>query len=300
MSINNKLAQTCGRIIILGHTGYIGRSLFDKIIKIYPEKEVVGLSDPDCDLTNKSDLKSLLPYLDQQTIVIMCSGIKKQHGDNIENFSKNMEMIINVCSCIEKNSVNKFLYFSSAEVYGEAIHNTKINEQTAVQPSSYYGIAKYASEILLKKTFEKANNNNLTILRPVLVYGPSEIGTYYGPSGFVKHASAKETITLWGDGKELREFLYIDDLVKIVMSLTFNDYSGTINITAGKSYTFRQSIEYIRKYFPNLDIIMQKRTKGKVDQGYDNRALLEVLPKLHFTTLEAGIDKLINYDLNLE
>jgi hypothetical protein len=45
---------------------------------------------------------------------------------------------------------------------------------------------------------------------------------------------------------------------------------------------------------------MQKRTKGKVDQGYDNRALLEVLPKLHFTTLEAGIDKLINYDLNLE
>ena len=81
----------------------------------------------------------------------MCSFIKKQYGDNIDLFKKNMAMIMNLCRVIEERPIKRFIYFSSVEVYGDDIENTDITELTPVNPSTYYGVAKYAGEKLFKK-----------------------------------------------------------------------------------------------------------------------------------------------------
>ena len=61
----------------------------------------------------------------------MCIGVKKQLGDDIEVFEKNMKIINNFCKAVSNISTKKIIYFSSAAVYGEDVdYHEKITEKT--------------------------------------------------------------------------------------------------------------------------------------------------------------------------
>lgn len=276
--LNNKNIE---RVVILGHTGFIGKHLENFFNNKYPE--VIGKSLPDFDLTKDSD--SLKDIFDMKTAVIMCSAIKKDYGDNIDNFSKNVSMVVNVCKILETNPVKSFVYFSSAAVYGEDIHNLQISEKTAINPTSYYGMVKYVSERLLWKV----SKNNLIIIRPPVIYGPGD-QPCYGPSGFVKAALNNETVTLWGDGTEKREFIFIDDVVQLIDKLILNNYNGVLNLASGKSFTFKEIIDMMSSLTNSkIEVNSRERTKNKVDNEFDNSALLKIFPEFTFTPLKDGI-----------
>lgn len=297
MSVLNGIHSTImiERVLILGHSGYIGGRLQKFLCEQYPNIEIIGRSLPLLDLTKEDDVVLLSDFFDLNTAVIMLSGIKKQHGDTLDIFVQNMAMVENVCRLLQGQPVRRFVYVSSAEVYGEATHNTNITEETPVQPSSYYGMSKYASEGLLQKVIAPQEESTLLILRPTLVYGPGEQGTFYGPSGFVRTVLKEESITLWGSGNELREFLYIDDLVKSVTGLTFHEYDGVVNIVSGKSRTFKECWNIILKLMPNpINVNSRPRSRPKVDQAYNNKKLAELLPGISFTRLEKGIKNVFN------
>ena len=276
-------------LLILGHSGYIGNRLYNAITDKYKNINLVGKSFPEIDLTKKDDVESLSKLFTSDTFIIMCSGIKKQYGDTQNIFRENMAMIENICHLMEKRPVKRFIYLSSAEVYGETVHNMNINESTSIQPSSYYGIAKYASEGLLQKTIENNTKCSLLILRPALVYGPDEGKSFYGPYGFLKSAINKDLITLWGNGSELREFLFVDDLVEVMMRVVFQEFSGVINIVNGRSKTFKDLIKIISELVPSIKVNSRSRSKSKVDQAYDNALLRGLLPNISFISLEDGI-----------
>jgi UDP-glucose 4-epimerase len=284
------------RILILGHSGYIGKKLYNLLCDRFSHLAIDGSSYSSVDLSLKDDMISIKEFLSENTIVIMCSGIKKQYGDSQEIFSKNIAMVKNICDLLKESPVKRFIYFSSAEVYGEEINNTDIKETTQVQPSSYYGIAKYTSEVFLKKVFEQQEQSSLVILRPALVYGPDEQESFYGPCGFIRTALKGEKILLWGDGDELREFLFINDLVEAVAGLIFHEFSGTVNIVSGKSYSFKEIINFISIFLPTLEFVCKPRTRLKVDQGYDNSLLMKLLPNLVFTNLESGVKNIYNIE----
>ena len=278
------------RVLILGHSGYIGSHLHKFLCEEYHEVEVVGRSKREADLTKEDEVIALKELFDLKTAVIMCSGIKKQYGDTLDIFLQNMAMVTNVCSLLQECPVRRFVYFSSAEVYGEGVHNANITEETPVLPSSYYGIAKYSSEGLFRKVFERQENSSLLILRPTLVYGPGEQGTFYGPSGFVKSALNGNPVILWGDGEESREFVYIDDLVELVIRLTFHEFDGVVNIVFGQRHTFKRAVEIISRLIPfAIQTGSRPRTRPKVDQAYSNKLLAELLPDISFSSLEEGI-----------
>lgn len=280
--LNNKNIE---RIVILGHTGFIGKHLENFFEKKYPE--VIGKDLPDFDLTKDSD--SLKDIFDAKTAVIMCSAIKKDYGDNIDNFSKNVSMVVNVCKILESNPVKSFVYFSSAAVYGEDIHNLQISEKTAINPTSYYGMAKYVSERLLWKV----SKNNLIIVRPPVIYGPGD-QPCYGPSGFVEAALNNETITLWGDGTEKREFIFIDDAVQLINKLILNNFKGVLNLASGKSFTFKEIIDIVSSLTSSkIKVNSRERTKNKVDNVFNNSALLKIFPGFTSTPLKDGIKKTI-------
>ena len=71
---------------------------------------------------------------------------------------------------------------------------------------------------------------SLLILRPALVYGKEDLSYSYGPTGFIYKAINFEELVLWGDGSELREFIYVEDVAKIVDQLIqkFDSSSGFI------------------------------------------------------------------------
>ena len=278
------------RVIILGESGFIGSHLMKFFHDQSPDIELVGRSFPQIDLTKQKEALALADFFDMETAVVMCTAVKRQFGDTQENFLLNLTMVMNLCHILKDHPVRRLVYFSSAAVYGEDIHNLKITEETPIHPRSYYGIAKYASECLLRKVIDSQKQNSLLILRPSLVYGPGDEGESYGPSGFIRAAIRREKITLWGDGSEQREFIFIEDLTNIVYRLTFHEYDGVVNVASGKSYTFRDALEIISSLAPfELQTTSRPRTKEKVDNGFYNRVLVNLLPDISFTGLEGGI-----------
>jgi len=277
-------------IVILGHTGFIGSRLTAFFRQQFPELRISGRSYPEFDLTKKDHASTLSELFDLNTGVIMCAAIKRQIGDSVDIFAQNLSMITNLCSVINNYPVRRLVYFSSAAVYGEDIHNDSIIEDTVIFPTSYYGVAKYASECLLRMVLSSRIPDALLILRPPLIYGPNDPSGTYGPAGFVKAALHREKITLWGDGNEQREFIFIEDMVKIVCRLFFHPYSGVVNIASGRSYTFKDVLDIITRIAPNvLHVDSRQRTKQKVDNGFNNMRLKELMPDLIFTDIEEGI-----------
>ena len=204
------------RIIILGDSGYIGGSLKNSLNEKFPDIETLGFSFPEVDLTKNNDALQLSQYVIPGTVIVMCSGIKKQYGDSLEIFEQNLKMVINVCKNLLSDNLLRFLFVSSAEVYGEDLNDLFITEKTQAAPTSYYGMAKYISELIIKKSLAAYPKTSYIILRPALIFGPGEEASFYGPSGFMKAAVNNQEIVLWGDGSELREFVYINDLIFVV------------------------------------------------------------------------------------
>ena len=274
------------RIIILGDSGYIGGSLKNSLNEKFPDIETLGFSFPEVDLTKNNDALQLSQYVIPGTVIVMCSGIKKQYGDSLEIFEQNLKMVINVCKNLLSDNLLRFLFVSSAEVYGEDLNDLFITEKTQAAPTSYYGMAKYISELIIKKSLAAYPKTSYMILRPALIFGPGEEASFYGPSGFMKAAVNNQEIVLWGDGSELREFVYINDLIFVVISLIFKKYDGCVNIVNGTSQSFKAILEAVAEKVNNLTVTSRPRTRQKTDQGFNNSLLLELIPDFTPTPLE--------------
>jgi len=190
--------------------------------------------------------------------------------------------------------VSNIIYFGSAAVYGEDRQQGVITEETQLRPSSYYGIAKRASEEVLLKWANQSKVENVVILRPTLVYGYGDESNAYGPTGFVYAAIKEKPVILWGDGRELRDFVYIEDIGYIVSFLLKSNISGIFNLSTGNSCSFIDILEYLKEYFPALKVLSRDRTKSKINQRYSIDKLLGVLPsEFAFTPINRGLEKLI-------
>jgi UDP-glucose 4-epimerase len=278
------------RIVLLGHTGYIGSRLAAAFETAAPGVPVIGRSAPSLDLTQPESPAALEDLLEPDDAVIICAAIKKQLGDSPEIFAQNLAIAVNVCRALAARPVRRIVFFSSAAVYGEDVQHGVITESTPVQPTSFYGIGKFTAERLLIRMAGQRPGSSLLMLRPALVYGPDEPAYYYGPSGFLRLALERSPITLWGDGEELREFLFIDDLVTLTTRLTLGDTTGVLNMVSGTSYTYAQALAAIPKLTGRQPSVMSRpRTKEKVDHQFDAGRLRQACPGFTFTSMDEGL-----------
>ena len=137
------------RIVLLGHTGYIGSRLAAAFKAAAPDVPVVVRSAPGLDLTQAESADALAALLARDAVLVICAAIKKQLGDTPEIFSQNLAIAINVCRAVAARPVRRLVFFSSAAVYGEDVQHGVITESTPVQPTSLYGIGKFTAERLL-------------------------------------------------------------------------------------------------------------------------------------------------------
>lgn len=281
------------KVLILGHSGFIGSRLNVYLSQSH-RWDVVGASLPALDLTNEEQSRQLLPHLGSDTTVVLAAAVKRQFGDSLQAFEANMAIVQNLCRLLEMRPVKRVVFMSSAAVYGEETENTEIVEETQVNPTSYYGLSKYSAERLLLKTCFDNGKTTLVRLRPPLVYGPNDPGRTYGPSGFSALAMEGQPIVLWGDGTELREFLFIDDLCAIIEAQLDSDFEGALNVVSGASSSFYEVTRALQKLFPNLVVDSRPRSKQKVDNAFDARKMMSQLSSdFQFTSLEQGLLRML-------
>lgn len=275
------------RVLVLGHSGFIGGHLLAALGGDPLVASVAGVSLPGCDLTVRKHVEALRSRFLPGSVLIVCAAKKRQLGDDLEAFEQNVMMIANLCRVLkELPPLAKVIFFSSAAVYGEENHDVSITEETAIRPTSYYGAAKFAGECLLRKTLEPGTP--VIALRPALVYGPGD-GAMYGPSGFIRSALAEDGIALWGDGSERREFVYVEDVAKLVQACVGSDFRGVLNVVNGRSDTFRELVREVGILRPGIEVSERPRSKPKVDHAFDNSRLRELFPTWSPTPLTEGV-----------
>ena len=287
------MPDSFSRIVLLGHTGYIGKRLAIALGKAAPGVPVVGRSVTELDLTSTEAPAALERLFDGNAALVICAAIKKQLGDTLDALAQNLAITTSICRALASTPVKRVVFFSSAAVYGEDVQHGTITESTPVQPTSFYGIGKFTAERMLAKATSPYAATSLLMLRPALVYGPDEPGYYYGPSGFLQKARAGAPITLWGDGTEFREFLFIDDVVELTTRLLFGAAAGVLNVVSGASYTYATALDAIERMTgkrPATD--SRARTKDKVDHRFDASALMRACPGFAFTPMEEGLRRL--------
>ena len=284
------------KVVILGHSGFIGRQITECFNSLSPETEIIGASRPEIDLCDRESIKKLIRHLTPDTTVIMLAAIKKQLGDNLHIYQQNMSMVENICEIVQQRQLRQFVYFSSAAVYGEDIHNNQISESTPVNPRSFYGISKFNSERLLSKVIQ-SESIPLTILRPPLIYGSGDTSKGYGPSYFLENLLDDKEIIIWGDGSELREFLYVKDIARIVYDIVQSRFNGVLNPASGNSHSFYSVLNIlIAMTGKTPKIKYRERTKNSVDNRFSNDLFQKNFSDFHFTELDRGLGEMVKIE----
>ena len=263
-------------VALIGGNGFIGHHILNAIDKENGNVQVVDKKD--IDLTNESSIKKLRNILvsNQINAVVCLAAIKRQDGDSKEIFNDNNKITRNICRSLEEVSCN-VIYYSSCAVYGEKNEQIKIDEDYVMKPTSYYGEHKVISEEIYQRCI---NNNRLLLIRPPLIYSWLEKEGYQ-PGGFLESAKSFRNIYLWGDGKEKREFIHVEDAAEITKTLIGRKCSGKVNMVSGRSYSYRSIAENIQQK-TNCMIIEKERTGNPVDHSYNNKKLEEMIGYYEF------------------
>jgi nucleoside-diphosphate-sugar epimerase len=210
---------------------------------------------------------------------------------------------LNCLECGRRAGVKKFFYSSSACMYPEYNQldpdNPKCSEDSAypAAPDSEYGWEKLFSERLYL-AYMRNHGVQVRIARFHNIFGPE--GTWCGgrekaPAAIcrkVAEAPDGGSIDIWGDGKQTRSFLYIDECVDGVRRLVDSDFTGPVNIGSDEMVTINQLAEMaVRISGKRISILHIDGPLGVRGRNSDNRLIREKLGWAPSASLQAGLEK---------
>ena len=264
--------MTC---LVTGAAGFIGSHLCRKLIKegfsvtgidsftdSYPkwikEKNIKPLMREknfkllSSDL-NDLELNKLLSKTDYVFHHAAQAGVRASWGENFSVYIKNnIEATQKLLEAAKNSRIKKFIYASSSSVYGFC-PELPMSETSSLYPFSPYGVSKLAAEHLCFLYFKNYNVPTVS-LRFFTVYGPGQRPDMAFHKFFKAIAEDKQ-ITVYGDGKQTRDFTYVDDIIEANFSSLKNGVPGEIYNIGGGS---RKKLEEI---FPIIESICQKKIK---------------------------------------
>lgn len=281
----NKKNKKPKRVLILGSGGIVAKNLFNSLKK--NKIKVQALGKKKINLKNESSVKLLSKKVLNGDVIILVAA--EAPVKNIKMFINNLKICNNVCQALEQKKINHLIYISSDAVYAD--QKSKINEKSAVAPSSLHGSMHQIRESLLLEKFNKV----LCILRPTLIFGFGDSHYGYGPNRFINLALKNKPISIFGNGEEQRDHIFIDDLTKIVIKCITMKGLGILNLASGKVFSFKHlATTIIDLINAKSEIIKIKRSGPMPHNGYRpfNISLIKSNFKdIKFTPIKIAIKK---------
>lgn len=166
--------------------------------------------------------------------------------------------ILDLCA---KYNVPKIIIASSSSVYGDRDEDCVETDRTD-RPLSPYAATKKSVEVL-SYSYYNIYSMDVTNLRFFTVYGPAGRIDMAVPR-FIHHIAEGLPITIYGDGRQIRAFTYVDDIVDgIIKSLNLNGYN-ILNFGNSQSNTLQQAVNTIAKYL-NTEVIVTYDDRNPAD-----------------------------------
>ena len=200
------------------------------------------------------------------------------------------------------NNVPRFVFASSGAPAGEV--EPPIHEELPLHPVSPYGASKLAGEGYCS-AYCKTFNIQTVILRFGNVYGPGSLHKGSIVAKFIRQAINRETLEIYGDGTQTRDFIYIDDLINALrLAVTTENIGGeAFQIASNQETTVGEITEKIikilnQKGIKNIDIVNGEARLGDVKRNYsDTRKAKHRLGWQSAVHQEDGLKRTIEYFL---
>jgi len=251
------------KILVTGGAGFIGSHLVDFLVKKGHKVTVIDnffsgskknlkkslkkIVLINCDISNYKKLEKYFTRFDYVYHLAAKADIVPSINHPIEYFNSNVVGTINLLELSRKAGVSKFIYAASASCYGIPKKiPTKENEKKDVQYP--YALTKLMGEDLCFH-WEKVYKLKTISLRFFNIYGPRSrtSGAYGAVFGvFLAQKIKNKPLTIVGDGKQSRDFVYISDLVLALYKAAFSKTHGkSINIGSGVPTTVNKIAKII-------------------------------------------------------
>ncbi len=225
-------------------------------------------------------------------------GVKRTSENPLEVF-KDIEGVKNIAELSKQYKIKKILFTSSSEVYGEPV-KLPIAEDDTFNSKWPYGLVKILGEQYFLAYYKKYGIP-VTIVRFFNVYGPRQD---FGNSGFVvsvflKRALGKKPLEIFGTGEQTRDFVYVEDNVRLSLEAFLNDKVNgrPMNIGSGKSISILELAEKIKKLAPGIEVVLKSpRRRGEIKYRTPDvsfmKKMLKDEPKIK---IEEGIHKTLEF-----
>lgn len=202
----------------------------------------------------------------------------------------------NVVFAAEMNNIKKIMYASTSGIYGHSAIENALTEEVLVDPRTSYAMAKRYNEIYLASHHEEKGINIIS-LRFFNVYGWNQDTRMVIPL-FFEQASNNEKITVFGNGKQTRDFTYIDDTVEACVRLMDINGCHIVNIANEAEWCIDDVAEQIKEITQsNSEISFIAAPKKRYDYEVERRVgsskkLMELTNYKPDTTLKEGLLKI--------
>ena len=310
------------KILITGGCGFIGVNLVRYLLKKGDYKIVVVdnfsvgkveyLNEAIQDLPNKSlvqivegDIRNrdICEKVTQSIDVIVHlaaqAGVIPSIKDPFYDCEINIIGTLNLLYSAVKNKVDKFIFASSNAPVGEQV--PPVNETKIPKPLSPYGASKLACEAYCS-AFYHSYGLKTVIFRFSNVYGPYCLHKNSVVAKFIKDGILKGELTIYGDGKQTRDFIYVDDIcqaIYLVLNYKNSDQIwGTLfHLGTGKETTILELAELVKSLFDKkIKISFAPPRKGEIRRNYSDiskaRQVLGFFPQIFFKN---GVKKVFNW-----
>lgn len=268
MNKNNK-------IYIAGHTGLVGSAIVREL-KANGFDNLILRSHGELDLTDQSKVKDFFEVERPDYVFIAAAKVGGVYINDVkpaEFMYDNLAITANIIHSAYEVGVRKLLYMGSGCIYprmaSQPIKEEYLLTGELEKTNEAYALAKIIG-VKMCEFYNRQYNTDFISCMPCNAYGPGDNfdpeASHVIPALIRKFYEAKEKnwpeVIMWGSGKPIREFIYIDDIARAAVFLMQN-YSGneTINVGTGTEYSIRELAEIIREIVGYEGKIVNDTTK---------------------------------------
>lgn len=287
MSIRHHQSQRVNprRVVILGSSGFVGSDLTAQLRAM--QIPHIGLSSRDLNLLASESVDKLSRLVRPDDALVLVSALTPDKGKDVATLMRNLQMGQHVSAFLEKTRIAHFVYIGSDAVYPDDAN--PVRETTPCHPGSFHGVMHLARELMLTTATAKTKTPTL-LLRPCAIYGAADTHNSYGPNRFLRTAKKDHKITLFGQGEEKRDHLYIHDLTRLIAFGLQHQSEGVLNVASGKSISFFDLAAMVKQLLPHVvQIECLPRSSPITHRHFDMVETLKAFPSFQFTELCEGL-----------
>lgn len=316
MSMNNKI------VLVTGGAGFIGSHLVDRLVREKPEKIIVlsnfflgtkrnlrrarknfeNLEIINCDV---SDYDSLLKVFTKYKVDIVfnlaviplpTSLVKPEW-----TVETNIKMTLNICQLMRENYFSKLIQYSSSEAFG-TLKYVPMDLKHPLIPETPYAASKAATDHIAL-SYHRTFGHDVTVVMPFNQYGPRQNAKKYAGiiPLMIKKMANQESVEIFGDGNQTRDFCYVKDTADATVKIALNDsLSGkTVLIGSGIEISINFLVQSLSKLL-NYDkpIVYSSARPGDVRRHLaDISYIKDIIGWTPQTSIEDGLKNTVDWYL---